>query len=937
MSNTVWYPIFPEGYDPGSRESQSFVANEVKWGSSTPGTSAGVVTWSFATLNLSVQPDEVTYSAMPSFFQDEVRAAFDAWEAVSDIDFLEVPDASNVNIRVGVGSIDGFGGTLGVAHSSFNVNSSGYNTFSQVHIIMDSSDYSFTFDSSEFYTTTLHEIGHAIGLGHEDDVPSIMGTFANSSINGLTLDDINGAQAIYGGSVTNQGDNDDIFPSTPGTNGSISVPGTESGTINFQTDSDFFAVDLVAGRQYQFDLIGGTLGQPLFSLYGPTTGDFVPPISLSFDFEGVDKRIFFVAETTGTHYVGVFGNNLTVGTYTLTVADIGASVPGVTISEGAGDAAANTSTTHTIIPGDSFEGTLSSASDQDWVQIDLLPGRFYTFELQGVDSDGGTLADPFLILRDGDGVFILQSDDEDGTRDSSITYFVQDIGPHYINVRTFGDGGGTYTVVTSPNERNENDPVPVLTIPGITVEEGTSDAAGNATTTDTLISGDTFSGSLDTTADQDWISIQLTAGTTYTFDLQGKSSDGGTLADGFLVLRDADGNFVSQDDDSGTGTDARLTFTPSSTANYFITVRTFGAEGGTYALVTSPEERTEGDPTQPAQPTEPEPEPVPTIPGITVLEGDEDTLGSVDTDVTLISGDTFAGELDPGSDKDWVGIQLTAGTTYTFDMEGLDTDAGTLVDPFLVLRNSTGGFVAQDDDGGEKLNAQIVFTPNSSGTYYLEARNFDGETGTYRLSTSPEERTAEDGDGDGNPTPNPDPTPDTGVPVASLTVDEEGDDVPASTETPISLVGGDTFFGDLDTVADRDWVAIELDAGTRYRFDVQGTDVGSVPGGAVDATFLVLRDSSGAFLEQDDGNNITSLARIFYTPPTSGTYYLEVRTFGSEGGRYVLSSLPEERTSTDPIPVGVQSLQEGSSDSYSSSQVTASAQLEFDQMQMDLN
>lgn len=933
MSNTVWYPIFPDGYDPKGRESQSFVLNQVKWGSSTPGTSGGMVTWSFATSNLSVQPSDVTFQTMPVFFQDEVRAAFDAWQAVSNIDFVEVSDGSNVDIRVGVGAIDGSGGTLGVAHSSFTVNLGAYNTFSQVHIIMDSSDYNSSFDSSEFYTTTLHEIGHAIGLGHEDFATSIMGTFANPSVKGLTSDDINGAQAIYGNSLNpGTGDNDDIFPDSTATNGAISVPGTVSGTANFPLDDDFYAVDLVAGRQYQFDVIGGTLSQPILQLVDPT---FTKNLQLGYDdVEGVDYRLSFVAQTTGTYFIGVRGNNNTFGTYTLTAADIGATVPGLIISEGGNDALATTSTTHAIVPGDSFQGSLSNSSDQDWVKIDLLPRRFYTFELKGADSGGGTLADPFLILRDAQGVFILQSDDEDGTRDSSISYFVQDIGPHYINVRTFGDGGGTYTVVTSPNERNENDPVPIVTIPGIIVDEGSSDAAGNSSTTDTLVSGDTFNGSLDTTADQDWISIQLTAGTTYTFDLQGKSSDAGTLADGFLVLRDADGNFVSQDDDSGTGTDARLTFSPNSTATYFITVRTFGAEGGTYTLVTSPEERTEDDP---SQPTEPEPEPVPTIPGIVVAEGADDAPGSADTAVTLVSGDTFEGELESGSDKDWVGIQLTAGTAYTFDLEGQDTDGGTLSDPFLVLRNSSGNFIAQDDDGGEKLNAQISFTPDSSGTYYLEARNFDGETGTYTLSTSPEERTADDGDGSltPDPTPDPDPTPNPGVPVESLTVDEDGNDVPASTETPISLVGGDTFFGDLDNAGDRDWVAIELDAGTRYRFDVQGTDVGSVPGGAVEATFLVLRDSSGNFLEQDDGNNITSLARIFYTPPTSGTYYLEVRTFGSEGGRYVLSSLPEERTSTDPIPLGVQSLQEAASEGYQSSGDADATEVGFVQMLAD--
>jgi Ca2+-binding RTX toxin-like protein len=47
----------------------------------------------------------------------------------------------------------------------------------------------------------LHEIGHAIGLKHEDDVPAIMNTYQQSFgyvINGLQLDDIAGVQSLYG-------------------------------------------------------------------------------------------------------------------------------------------------------------------------------------------------------------------------------------------------------------------------------------------------------------------------------------------------------------------------------------------------------------------------------------------------------------------------------------------------------------------------------------------------------------------------------------------------------------------------------------------------------------------------------------------------------------------------------------------------------------------
>ena len=98
-------------------------------------------------------------------------------------------------------------------------------------------------DKADFQRVALHELGHCLGLDHEDDVPAIMGTAVST---GTTIidpqpDDINGVKAIYGvsGSIS-----ESIFVpivlSVAGLNGSffssemsVSNRGTFSATVEF--------------------------------------------------------------------------------------------------------------------------------------------------------------------------------------------------------------------------------------------------------------------------------------------------------------------------------------------------------------------------------------------------------------------------------------------------------------------------------------------------------------------------------------------------------------------------------------------------------------------------------------------------------------------------------------------------------------------------------
>ncbi len=213
--------------------SSEFVLTNKKWGSGSQGTAGGTVTYSFMGNGLSMNGEgygnSVAITSLPGFkpcFLTEIQTAFAAWQAVSNIKFVQVSDSGSAfdapgavgDIRIGAHAFDGVSGTL--AHAYYPP-PNGYSAAGDVH-----------FDSAENWScdtlgtnigiVAMHEIGHSLGLAHEETTTvALMDPYYNKTLTSLQSDDIQGATTLYGAAanltapINDNFENPKTVPGTP--------------------------------------------------------------------------------------------------------------------------------------------------------------------------------------------------------------------------------------------------------------------------------------------------------------------------------------------------------------------------------------------------------------------------------------------------------------------------------------------------------------------------------------------------------------------------------------------------------------------------------------------------------------------------------------------------------------------------------------------------
>lgn len=112
----------------------------------------------------------------------------------------------------------------------------------------------------------------------------------------------------------------------------------------------------------------------------------------------------------------------------------------------------------------------------------------------------------------------------------------------------------------------------------------------------------------------------------------------------------------------------------------------------------------------------------------------DDYPASDATTGTVAVGGSATGTLETGADQDWFRIELTANHLYQIDLLGQATGAGTLIDPYLYLRDQAGTLVGRNDDTGLGLDSRLSFRAPVDGTWYIDVGAYaDASAGSYEV------------------------------------------------------------------------------------------------------------------------------------------------------------------------------------------------------------
>ena len=547
----------------------------------------------------------------------------------------------------------------------------------------------YIYDASGFSINGTYD--NDSGAGKNSSVefrPETRGTYY---INAAGSEDHTGTYTL---SVQKWADTGDDFLANEFTASIVAVGGSAIGEIETSGDRDWHMVSLVAGETYLIDLKGtdgdwGTLADPYINYIYDAAGSSVNGTYDDDSGAGKNSTVEFRPETSGNYYINADGYGENTGTYTLSVQ---------IFADSGDDFSSDAYTASNVTIGSSITGKIERSGDEDWHAVSLVAGETYVIHLKGANGDWGSLADPDIYyIYDPSGSRIAGTYDfNSGFKNNSYLEFRPETsGTYYINANNSEDLTGTYTLLV------EN------------FKDSVDDFLASEFTSSSIAIGGSVAGEIERRGDRDWHSVSLVAGEVYLIDLKGVDGGWGTLADPRLYkIYDASGSYISgtSDHDSGYGENSLVVFGPETSGTFYISATGTRDHTGTYTLSVQHFDNI-GD----------------------------DFPSNVGTTSVVSLGGSATGEIETSGDRDWHMVSLVAGETYLVDLKGADGNWGTLADPYLAaIYDASGSYISgtSDYDSGSGENSSLEFIPDTSGTYYINAKGYQDSIGTYTLSVT---------------------------------------------------------------------------------------------------------------------------------------------------------------------------------------------------------
>ena len=464
------------------------------------------------------------------------------------------------------------------------------------------------------------------------------------------------------------------FAANISTAGRIAVGDTATGNIGRWGDRDGFAVELVAGRTYIIDLRGsptgdGTLNDPyLRGIKGPD-GSRIAGVSNDDGGEGYNSRLNFTPTESGTHYI-IAGAYSGLGAYEVEVRDVSPQTAQQKTENGP---PAFGQTSYAFSLAENADGGASSVA-LGAVSATDPEDETITYSIEAGDSGG------LFAIDSGTGALSYQGAGED---------YESETRGYELTVRA-SDGGLHSDVTVTVNVTD------VAEAPAFGQENYAFSLTENA-------EGDTIRLSLGrvsaTDPDDDPIDYSIEAGN----------------PDGLFAIDATTGELSYQ----GAGEDYE-----SGTTSYELTVRASDGTGHSDVVVTvnvtdvaDVEEYVSLQ--QEASVSEPDGQDLPAgAYTLSVAEVTDVFAAGTGTSGVVEVGGSVMGEIDSIGDRDWFAVTLEEGQRYRIDLEGYDTGAGTLRDPYLRGVHDADGVLIPGTENyadGVGSNSRVAFTAEETG------------------------------------------------------------------------------------------------------------------------------------------------------------------------------------------------------------------------------